>query len=97
MRIGLFLLFIFLLTIAGLKTLSRPNIIIILADDLGYGELGCYGQAIIKTNHIDKRSQSGIPFTQHYAGNMVCDPSRCALLTGKHTVVLYVFSCSMFQ
>jgi arylsulfatase A len=64
---------------------SQPNIILIVADDLGYGELGCYGQRIIKTPHIDELAQQGIRFTQFYAGSPVCAPSRCTLMTGKHT------------
>ena len=64
--------------------LSKPNIIYILADDLGYGELGIYGQAKIETPNIDRLATSGIRFTQHYAGAPVCAPSRCILLTGKH-------------
>jgi arylsulfatase len=64
---------------------KRPNIIFILADDLGYGELGCYGQQRIETPNIDALAASGMRFTQHYAGAPVCAPSRCALLTGKHT------------
>ena len=61
-----------------------PNIVLIVADDLGYGELGCYGQQIIKTPHIDGLAREGMRFTQFYAGQAVCAPSRCALLTGKH-------------
>ncbi len=64
---------------------KRPNIIYILADDLGYGELGCYGQEKIETPNIDKLAETGMRFTQHYAGAPVCAPSRCVLLTGKHT------------
>jgi len=64
---------------------QKPNIIYILADDLGYGDLGCYGQADIQTPHIDQMATEGMRFTQHYAGSAVCAPSRCALLTGKHT------------
>jgi len=62
----------------------RPNIIFILADDLGYGDLGCYGQEKIRTPHLDKMAEEGIRFTQFYAGNTVCAPSRCSFLTGKH-------------
>jgi arylsulfatase A-like enzyme len=62
----------------------KPNIILILADDLGYGDLGCYGQAKIKTPNIDKLAAEGIRFTEFYAGNTVCAPSRCALMTGMH-------------
>lgn len=64
---------------------SRPNIIFILADDLGYGELGCYGQEKIRTPNIDRLASLGMRFTQHYSGSPVCAPSRCVLLTGKHT------------
>ncbi len=62
-----------------------PNIIFILADDLGYGDLGCYGQEKIKTPNIDKLAAEGIRFTQCYAGSTVCAPSRSALMTGQHT------------
>jgi arylsulfatase A-like enzyme len=63
----------------------RPNIIFILADDLGYGDLGCYGQKRIKTPNLDRLAAEGIRFTQCYAGSTVCAPSRGALMTGKHT------------
>ncbi len=63
----------------------RPNIIFILADDLGYGDLGCYGQAKIKTSNLDQLAAAGMRFTQFYAGSTVCAPSRCALMTGLHT------------
>jgi arylsulfatase A len=63
----------------------RPNIIYILADDLGYGDLGCYGQERIKTPNLDRFAAEGMWFTQHYAGSTVCAPSRCCLMTGKHT------------
>ena len=66
-------------------TPSRPNIIVFLADDLGYGEVGCNGQQKIKTPHIDKLAADGMRFTQFYSGHAVCAASRCALLTGKHT------------
>lgn len=62
----------------------RPNIIFIMADDLGYGDLGCYGQQVIRTPRIDELAARGMCFTQHYAGNTVCAPSRCALMTGYH-------------
>ena len=61
-----------------------PNIVLVIADDLGMHELGCYGQKLIKTPHIDKLAQGGMKFTHFYAGNAVCAPSRCALMTGKH-------------
>ena len=69
---------------------SRPNIIYILADDLGYSELGCYGQKIIQTPNIDRLADEGMKFTQHYSGSPVCAPSRCTLLTGKHTGHAYI-------
>lgn len=69
---------------------SKPNIIYILADDLGYGELGCYGQEKIETPNIDGLAESGMIFTQHYSGSPVCAPSRCVLLTGKHSGHAYV-------
>ncbi|MGD0089496.1 MAG: arylsulfatase [Planctomycetota bacterium] len=62
----------------------KPNIIFFLADDLGYAELGCYGQKKIRTPNLDRLAADGLRFTQHYAGNAVCAPSRCVLLTGKH-------------
>jgi arylsulfatase A len=64
---------------------QKPNLVFILADDLGYGDLGCYGQKIIKTPNIDKLASDGMLFTQHYAGCTVSAPSRSALLTGLHT------------
>ena len=64
---------------------SKPNIIYILADDLGYGDLSCYGQEKFSTPNIDKLASQGMIFTQHYSGNTVCAPSRSALLTGMHT------------
>lgn len=67
-----------------------PNIVYILADDLGYAELGCYGQEKIRTPHIDRLAAEGMRFTQHYAGNAVCAPSRCCLMTGKHPGHAYV-------
>lgn len=63
----------------------NPNIIYILADDLGYGDLGCYGQETIKTPEIDKMAAEGMRFTSHYSGSTVCAPSRCTLMTGLHT------------
>ncbi|MHC5004847.1 MAG: sulfatase-like hydrolase/transferase, partial [Planctomycetota bacterium] len=67
-----------------------PNVLLILADDLGYAELGCYGQQIIRTPHIDRLAAEGMRFTQHYSGSPVCAPSRCTLLTGKHTGHAYI-------
>lgn len=64
--------------------IASPNIIYIMADDLGYGDLGCYGQKKILTPNIDKIASGGLMFTQHYAGSTVCMPSRASLMTGKH-------------
>ena len=64
---------------------SQPNIIFILADDLGYGDLGCYGQKKIRTPNIDRLAAEGMRFTQCYAGSTVCAPSRSVLMTGLHT------------
>ncbi|MGB9604550.1 MAG: arylsulfatase [Bryobacteraceae bacterium] len=64
---------------------TKPNIVLILADDLGYGDLGCYGQKRIATPNLDRLAAEGIRFTQAYAGSTVCAPSRCVLMTGLHT------------
>jgi len=72
------------------KQEKRPNVILILADDLGYGDPGVYGQKIIKTPNIDGLAGEGIRFTQYYAGSAVCAPSRCAMLTGEHTGHCYI-------
>src|SRR5262245_38884454 len=61
-----------------------PNIVLIMADDMGYGELGCYGQKIIKTPNIDELANDGVRFTDFHCGAPVCAPSRCVLMTGKH-------------
>src|ERR1043165_3144130 len=68
-----------------LAAASKPNIIFVLADDLGYGDLGCYGQKIIRTPNLDRMAAEGMRFTQFYAGSTVCAPSRSVLMTGKHT------------
>src|SRR5438093_6182624 len=67
------------------KRQGGPNIIFMLADDLGYGDLGCYGQTRIKTPNIDRLAAEGMRFTQCYAGSTVCAPSRASLMTGLHT------------
>jgi len=68
----------------------KPNVIFILADDLGYGDLSCYGQSKFNTPNIDRLAASGIRFTSHYSGCTVCAPSRCALMTGLHTGHTYI-------
>jgi len=64
---------------------TKPNIIYILADDLGYGDLSSYGQQLFSTPNIDKLAENGMKFTQHYSGSTVCAPSRSSLMTGQHT------------
>ncbi|UXX80970.1 arylsulfatase [Reichenbachiella carrageenanivorans] len=71
---------------------EKPNIIYILADDLGYGDLSCYGQKQFQTPNIDKLAANGMLFTQHYAGSAVCAPSRSVLMTGLHAGHTYVRS-----
>jgi len=83
--------YVFLITM-GILTMTlcfavpgqHPNIIFIMADDLGYGDLGCYGQDKIQTPNIDKLAREGMRFLQAYSGSTVCAPSRCSLMTGKH-------------
>jgi arylsulfatase A-like enzyme len=81
-------LVILLLALSGFSTIahadSPPNLIFILADDLGYGELGCYGQKVIQTPHLDQMAGEGLKFTHFYAGATVCAPSRSVLMTGLH-------------
>ncbi len=72
------------------RTDPRPNIIWIMADDLGWGELGCYGQDKIRTPHVDQIAAEGILFEQHYSGAPVCAPARCVLMTGLHSGHAYV-------
>jgi arylsulfatase A len=69
----------------GAERNDRPNIVLIVADDLGYGELGCYGQKIIETPRLDELARQGMRFTQFYSGAPVCAPARCVLMTGKHS------------
>jgi arylsulfatase A-like enzyme len=75
---------------AGPAVPEKPNIILIMADDLGYGDLGSYGQLVIRTPSMDRMASEGMRFTQAYAGSSVCAPSRCALMTGMHTGHAYV-------
>jgi arylsulfatase len=70
----------------------QPNIVFILADDLGWGELGSYGQKKIRTPRLDRMAAEGMRFTQFYSGNTVCAPSRCVIMTGKHPGHAYVRS-----
>ena len=66
------------------EVMPRPNIVFVLADDMGYGDLGCFGQKKIRTPHLDRLAETGMRLTQHYSGNAVCAPSRCVLMTGLH-------------
>ena len=91
------LIFIFLIVsfLLGCKNPDQnptqaPNIIYILADDLGYGELGAYGQEKIKTPNLDRLAAEGMRFTQHYTGAPVCAPSRYMFLTGTHAGHAYI-------
>ena len=69
---------------------TKPNIIYILADDLGYAELGCFGQEKIETPNIDQLAAEGMRFTNHYSGQAVSGPSRCSLFTGLHSGHAYI-------
>jgi arylsulfatase A len=73
-----------LIPVGGVRAAEAANVVFILADDLGYGELGCYGQKKIRTPHIDRLASQGVRFTRHYSGAPVCAPARCVLMTGKH-------------
>src|SRR4051794_39233662 len=81
--VSLFALAVFsLLSFAGAA--DRPNIVFLIADDLGYGDVGAFGQTKIRTPSIDQIAKDGMRLTQCYAGNAVCAPSRCVLMTGMH-------------
>jgi arylsulfatase A len=73
-----------LLGAAGAIAATKPNIVFILADDLGYGDLSCYGQQKFQTPNIDRLAAEGMKLTAHYSGHNVCAPARCALMTGRH-------------
>src|SRR5438876_5876523 len=70
--------------VGGLRAADRPNIVFLIADDLGYGDIGAFGQTKIRTPNIDQLAKEGMRLTQCYAGNAVCAPSRCVLMTGMH-------------
>ncbi len=82
-QLGVATLFALSLGVTGVVA-EQPNVIFIMADDLGYAELGCYGQEKILTPRINGLAAEGMRFTRHYSGNAVCAPSRCVLMTGKH-------------
>jgi arylsulfatase A-like enzyme len=79
-----------LLAVPAPQDARKPNIIFILSDDLGYGDLSCYGQKKFQTPHLDRMAAEGARFTQYYAGNTVCAPSRCSLMTGYHMGHAYI-------
>ncbi len=81
---------VLLLAAAAPQEARKPNIVFIHADDLGYGDLSSYGQKMFKTPRLDRMAAEGLRFTQYYAGNTVCAPSRCALMTGYHMGHAYV-------
>jgi len=93
-KIDKLLLIIGLLTLLGCKSKNssadsgKPNIILIVADDLGYGDLGCYGNDLVDTPELDKLASNGVRFTNAYASCTVCSPTRASLLTGKNPVAL---------
>ncbi len=88
--LSLLLLAVSASSVPSAETGRPPNIVFILADDLGYAELGCYGQTKIQTPNIDRLAREGMRFTDHHCGNAVCAPSRCVLMTGKHSGHAYV-------
>ena len=79
-----FVLALVLLACSGVLQAVPPNIVLILADDMGYGDLGCYGHPRAKTPHIDRLAKEGVRFTQHYSNGTECSPTRTALLTGRY-------------
>jgi arylsulfatase A-like enzyme len=79
-----------LLLLGAAQADRKPNIILIQADDLGYGDLSCYGQQKFKTPNLDRMAAEGLRFSQYYAGSTVCAPSRCVLMTGLHTGHCYI-------
>ena len=86
MRDALYLILLFtLFSIPVLSQTTQPNIIFILADDLGYGDLENYGQSFIETPNLNELAENGISFLNHYSGSTVCAPSRATLMTGMHT------------
>lgn len=84
MKNALFFLAASIVWLTGAGAAEKPNIVFILADDLGFRELGCYGQEKIQTPRIDQLAREGMKFTRAYSGSPVCAPSRCVLMTGKH-------------
>jgi arylsulfatase A-like enzyme len=71
-------------TALSAETTTRPNILLVMSDDPGYGDLSCFGQSMLMTPNLDRMAREGMRLTRHYAGSTVCAPSRCVFLTGKH-------------
>jgi arylsulfatase A-like enzyme len=90
MKINAILFLLISSLVVNAQKIKKPNVIYIYADDLGYGELGCYGQTKIKTPNLDNLAREGIKFTQHYTGAPVCAPARTILMTGKHSGHAYI-------
>lgn len=90
----LYRIFLFVIAVvascAGADTTRRPNIVFLLADDLGYGDIGPFGQKKIRTPNLDQLAKDGMRFTQHYSGHNVCAPSRCVFMTSKHPGHAYI-------
>src|SRR5689334_5891598 len=88
-RRALFAVLVAIASVAGLSSTAsaadrKPNLVVILADDLGYGDLGCFGQTTLRTPRLDRMAREGMRLTQFYAGGGSGVPSRCVLLTGRH-------------
>ena len=81
---ALFLALALAVQAAKAQKVHPPNIVLIIADDLGYGDLGCFGQKVLKTPRIDRMASEGMRFTHFYSGSTVCAPSRSVLMTGRH-------------
>lgn len=77
------LLLIFAALVPWVSAASKPNLIVVITDDLGYGDLSCYGQKHFRTPHLDRMAAAGIRFTRHYSGATVCAPARCSMMTGR--------------
>ncbi len=82
--LGVFIAALLSSTAIAAAPTRQPNVVFILADDLGYAELGCFGQQRIRTPNLDRLAAEGVRLSQHYSGNAVCAPSRCVLMTGLH-------------
>ena len=82
---SLIVVYIFLISCQKSRELLPPNVVMIIADDLGWSQLGCYGSSFYKTPNIDKLAKEGMILTNHYSGSPVCAPARAVLLTGLHS------------